>query len=372
MKTNAVAIALTVFLFACSPSKQDQLTKLKGQRDKINLSIEQLEKEILDETPDSLRLNKSILVKVEAMQYKPFVHNIKVYGHLDGDQNAAVFAEVPGTVIAKYADVGHTVKKGQVLAQLDDAQYIKQLQSLETQYTFALDMFNKQRRLWDQKVGSEVQFLQAKTTKESLEQQIASTKDQIDKFKIKAPVAGTIEECNVRVGALVSPDPRLVAYRVVSFGQLKVKAEISEAYISKVSKGDRATITFPDINTNLNSQIDFVSKYINTTNRTFTIEASLLANSMNLKANMVAILNINDYRNDKAIVLSQNVIQTDGTGTYVYVAKEDGNQMVASKQKITLGLSNNGLAEVTGGLKPGDKVITVGYQELVEGTKIKL
>ena len=372
MKTKIVAIALTALLFACTPNKQDQLVKLKSERDNINLSIEQLEKEISTEKPDSLKVDKSTLVVVQEINYQPFVHNIKVYGHLDGDQNAAVFAEVPGTVIAKYADVGQSVKKGQVLAQLDDAQYRKALQGLESQYDFALEMFNKQQRLWDQKVGSEVQYLQAKTNKESLEQQIASTKEQIEKFKIKAPVAGNIEECNVRVGALVSPDPRLTAFRVISFGQLKVKADVSEAYIAKVSKGDKVLITFPDIKANQTSQIDFVSKYINSVNRTFSIEASLSANSMNLKANMVAILNINDYRNDKAIVVSQNIIQSDGSGPYVYVAKQDGKQLVAKKQKISQGLSNNGLAEITSGLKPGDKIVTVGYEELVEGTNIKL
>ena len=372
MKTNTLAIAFTAFLMACAPNKQDQLVKLKAERDKLIQSIEQLEKEVDAENPDSLKVDKSMLVAVQEIVYQPFVHNIKVYGHLDGDQNAAVFAEAPGTVVAKYADVGQSVKKGQVLAQIDDAQYRKQLQSLETQYDLTLELFNKQKRLWDQKVGSEIQFLQAKTTKESLEQQIESTKDQINKFKIKAPVSGNIEECNIRVGDVVSPDPRLVTYRVVSFGQLKVKADVSEAYISKVSKGDQVSITFPDIKVDIKSQIDFVSNYINSVNRTFSIEARLLSNSMNLKANMVAILNINDYKNNKAVVVSQNVIQTDGSGSYVYVVAENGKRLVAKKQKVTQGLSNNGLAEITSGLKPGDRVVTVGYQDLVEGTNIKL
>ncbi|SDB86584.1 efflux RND transporter periplasmic adaptor subunit [Williamwhitmania taraxaci] len=371
MKTKFVAIALSALLFACSSSNQDQLTKLKGERDKLNLSIEQLEQKMLAETPDSLKENKSTLVSTQIIAYQPFVHNIKVYGHLDGDQNAAVFAESPGTVIAKYADVGAVVKKGQVLAQLDDAQYKNSLQGLESQYQLALDLFNKQKRLWDQKVGSEIQYLQAKTTKESLEQQIASTRELIDKFKIKAPISGTIEECNVRIGALVSPDPRLVAYRVVTFGQLKVKAEVSEAYISKVTRGDKVTITFPDINATLSSQIDFVSKYINPVNRTFMIESPVQANSMNLKANMVAIVNINDYRNEKAIVVSQNQILTDASGSYIYIAKQIEKQLIATKQKVTLGLSNNGITEIIGGLKLGDQVITVGYQDLVEGEHIK-
>lgn len=372
MKTNVIAIALTVFLFACSSSKQDQLSKLKGERDKLDQKIESLEKEILAENGDSAKVIKSTLVAVEEVKYQPFVHNIKVYGHLDGDQNASVFAEASGTVVAKYADVGQSVKKGQVLAQIDDVQYKKQLQGLEAQFDFALEMYNKQKRLWDQKVGSEAQYLQAKSTKESLEQQIAATKEQLEKFKIKAPNSGNIEECNIKVGGFVTPNPSLVAYRVVSFGELKVLANVSEAYISKMTKGDRATITFPDINATLNSEINFVSKYINPVNRTFSIEARLQGNNMNLKANMIAVVNINDYRNEKAIVVSQNLIQTDGSGSFILVAKQVNNNLVAARQRVTLGLSNNGLTEITNGLKPGDKIVTAGYQDLVEGASIKL
>jgi membrane fusion protein (multidrug efflux system) len=137
------------------------------------------------------------------------------------------------------------VVKGQVLAQIDDQMYRSQMQGLETQYKFASDMFDKQKRLWDQKIGSEVQYLQSKTTKESLEKQISSLKQQIDKFKIKSPIDGTIEECNIKVGGVVSPDPRLAAYRVVAFKNLKVSAEVSEAYSARVKVGDKLVVLFP-------------------------------------------------------------------------------------------------------------------------------
>ncbi len=188
------------------------------------------------------------LVGTTDVKANPFDHYIRVQGKLDGDQNAEVYADVPGTVSFKYADVGQNVTRGQVLAQIDDRQYRSQLESLETQFKLASDLFDKQERLWDQKIGSEVQYLQSKTAKESLEQQISSLKDQIEKFKIKSPVDGTIEECNIKTGSVVSPDPRSPAYRVVALRSLKVSAEVSEAYAARVQVGDKIKVIFPDIN----------------------------------------------------------------------------------------------------------------------------
>ena len=229
--------------------------------------------------------------------------------------------KLPGTVSSKFADVGQKVVKGQVLAQIDDQQYRSQMQGLETQYKFASDMFDKQKRLWDQKIGSEVQYLQSKTNKESLEKQISSLKQQVDKFKIKSPIDGTIEECNIKVGGVVSPDPRLAAYRVVAFKNLKVSAEVSEAYSARVKVGDKLVVLFPDINKQIETKVDFVSKYINPVNRTFIIETKLSDGIKDLKANMIAIIQINDYHSDKAIQVPMNVIQTDQTGSYVYVVR---------------------------------------------------
>jgi RND family efflux transporter MFP subunit len=245
------------------------------------------------------------------------------------------------------------------------------MQGLETQYKFASDMFDKQKRLWDQKIGSEVQYLQSKTTKESLEKQISSLKQQIDKFKIKSPIDGTIEECNIKVGGVVSPDPRLAAYRVVAFKNLKVSAEVSEAYSAKVKVGDKLIVLFPDINKQFETKVDFVSKYINPVNRTFIMETKLLDDFKDLKANMIAIIQINDYHTDNAIQVPMNVIQTDLNGSYVYVVRSKDKYNAAFKQPVTLGISYNGVAEILKGLAVGDKVISVGYQELVDGEYIR-
>ncbi len=374
MKTIKLSIAgiIVVFLmFSCTGNKQAQLTKLRQQQIDITDKIKNLEDALSSEKKDSLNPEKFKFVGLKDVSGSTFDHFIRVQGKLDGDQNAAVFAEAPGTVSSKFADVGQKVVKGQVLAQIDDQQYRSQMQGLETQYKFSSDMYDKQKRLWDQKIGSEVQYLQSKTNKESLEKQISSLKQQVDKFKIKSPIDGTIEECNIKVGGVVSPDPRLAAYRVVAFKNLKVSAEVSEAYSAKVKVGDRLVVLFPDINKQLEAKVNFVSKYINPVNRTFIIETKLLDGINDLKANMIAIIQINDYHSDKAIQVPMNMIQTDQIGSYVYVVRSKDKFNAAFKQRVVLGSSYNGVAEILQGLAAGDKVISVGFQELVDGEYIR-
>jgi RND family efflux transporter MFP subunit len=371
IKLSITGIVVLFLLFSCSSNKQAQLAKLKQQQTAINDKIRSLEGEISTGKKDSLNPGKFKFVGLKDVNSNTFDHFIRVQGKVDGDQNAAVFADAPGTVTSKFADVGQKVVKGQVLAQIDDQMYRSQMQGLETQYKFASDMFDKQKRLWDQKIGSEVQYLQSKTTKESLEKQISSLKQQIDKFKIKSPIDGTIEECNIKVGGVVSPDPRLAAYRVVAFKNLKVSAEVSEAYSAKVKVGDKLIVLFPDINKQFETKVDFVSKYINPVNRTFIIETKLLDDFNDLKANMIAIIQINDYHTDNAIQVPMNVIQTDLNGSYVYVVRSKDKYNAAFKQPVTLGISYNGVAEILKGLAVGDKVISVGYQELVDGEYIR-
>ena len=360
---STASIIVLFIMFSCSSNKQTQLAKLKQQQTDLTEKIKNIEDEMKSTPKDPLNPEKFKFIALTEVKTDVFDHYIRVQGKLDGDQNAAVFAESMGTISAKYADVGQNVVKGQVLAQIDDQQYRSQLESLETQYKFAEDMFDKQKRLWDQKIGSEVQYLQSKTTKESLERQITSLKQQVEKFKIKSPISGNIEECNIKVGGVVSPDPRLAAYRVVAFKNLKVSAEVSEAYSAKVQIGDKLIVRFPDINRQIETKVNFVSKYINPVNRTFIIETKISDGIQDLKANMIAIIQINDYHSDKSILIPMNVVQTDPDGSYVYVIRPKDKFSAAYKQPVIIGNSYNGIAEIIKGLEVGDKVISTGYQE---------
>jgi RND family efflux transporter MFP subunit len=214
-----------------------------------------------------------------------------------------------------------------------------------------------------------MQYLQAKAAKESLESQIDALKRQIDMTRIKSPISGTLEESMVKVGQAVSP--AMPAFRVVNFGDLKVTADVAEAYTSKINVGDEVIVYLPDIKKEINAKVSFTSKYINPTNRTFSVEAKLQTATQDLKANMVAVLKINDYKSAKAFVLPVNLVRTDNSGEFVLVAKQENNQFVARKQIVETGLIYNGLAEILKGLEPGEKVITGGYLNLNEGEAVR-
>jgi RND family efflux transporter MFP subunit len=258
---------------------------------------------------------------------------------------------------------------GQVLARINDAAFQEQLKSLQTNYDFAVETFEKQESLWKQQIGTEMQYLQAKTTKESLESQIAGLKKQIDMTRIKSPISGNVEESMVKVGQAVSPS--FPAFRVVNFGDLKVTADVAEAYNDKISTGDDVVVFLPDIKKEIDAKVTFCSKYIDPTNRTFTVEAQLKSASTNLKANMVAILKINDYRSRESYVLPVNLVRTDNSGQFVLVAASEANKFIARKQPIQTGQIYNGLAEIIKGLAPGQKVITGGYLNLNEGEAVR-
>lgn len=374
MKTIRILSAgtlITLLVFSCAGDKKSQLAKLKQQQNDIAGKIRTLESTEVPEGEDHIDPAKFKFVGLTDVITNVFDHYITVQGKLDGDQNTAVSADVPGTVSAIYATAGKVVRKGQVLAQIDDSQYITQMESLESQYKFVSDMFSKQENLWKQKIGSEVQYLQAKTTKESLEKQIASLTQQIDKFKIKSPVDGTIEECNIKIGSMVSPDPRSAAYRVVAFRNLKVIAEVSEAYAARVQEGDKLIIIFPDINKKIEASVDFVSRYINPVNRTFIIESRLPEGKEYMKANMIAILQINDYHSQNSIQIPMNVIQADGEGSYVYVVRKKEDHNGAFRQPVVIGNTYNGVAEIIAGLSVNDKVISAGFQELIDGEYVR-
>jgi RND family efflux transporter MFP subunit len=374
-KINLIFTAVVIILAsaACGGGKTTELAKLKKQQAALTEKITNLEKS--DDPPGKagtmLDSAKFRFVAVTYAMPGVFDHYIRVQGKLDGDQNAAVFADVPGTVTARYADVGQSVVKGQVLAQIDDQQFRKQLESLETQHKLASDLYEKQKRLWEQKIGSEVQYLQSKAAGESLEQQISALKEQIGKFRIKSPIDGTIEECNIKVGSVVSPDPHSAAFRVVAFGNLKVSAEVSEAYAARVRQGDRAVILFPDLNRQVEAKIDFVSRYINPVNRTFIIESRIGDKFQGMKANMLAIIQINDYHSATAFRMPMNVIQADESGSYVYVIRKKERYSEAVKQPVVLGNTYNGIAEILKGLAINDKVVTSGFQELIDGEYVR-
>ena len=373
MKTSKLGIfALIVILFfaACSQDKKAELEKLKKQQSEIAEKIKQLEAELGDQS--TIDSSKIVSVSVEEIKQGEFKHYIEVQGRLDGEENVDVQPEgMGGAVQSILVQTGQYVTKGQALARLNDAGLRDQLKSIESTYALAKENFERQERLWEQKIGSEMQYLQAKSNKDALESQISALKEQISMNTIKSPINGTVEEINIKVGQLSSPQSPIPAFRVVNFNTVKVKAEVAEGYSKKVAVGDNVRIIFPDLEREVDAKISAVSRYINPINRTFLVEVKIDPSKDGFKANMIAILKITDYKNDKAISIPVKYLQSDITGDFVYVVETNENRHFARKAFIKQGVGYNGVVEITEGLNAGDQIVTLGYLDIEEGEEIR-
>lgn len=368
MKTKLLGLVLVVMVAACgTPDKQKELTSLIKERDVLNDKIKTLEDEIAKADSNKTK-DAGIRVAVNELKPSIFSHFIEVQGKVDGDENVNVSTSTGGNVTQILVKEGDKVTSGQTLARLDDKVLQLTLKELENNYQFVNSIYEKQKALWDQKIGSEVQYLTAKNNKESLESKIATLKDQISLMQIKSPINGTVEDIPIKMGQLMSPG--LVAFRIVNFAKVKIVAEIAEAYTSKINDGDVVSVFLPDLNKEVVGKVDFSSKYINPTNRTFSINVRLSGVDPNLKANMIAVLKVNDYKATNAFSVPINLLQTDLNGTYVTIAEKTDKGAVAKRVSVVAGVAYKGLIEIKSGLKTGDLVITAGYLELENGQAI--
>lgn len=368
MKTKVFLLIPLLILASCKPDKQAQLNKLRDQQAKLADEITTLQTDIAKTDTGSVANTDAIPVMVQSIEPTTFNHFIEVQGRLDGDENVGVSAQAPGQIVALNVSVGQPVKKGQVLAKIDDSVLQRNLQQVMTNLKLVTDIYEKQKNLWEQQVGSEVQYLTAKTNKESMEQQVAALKQQLSNMEIISPINGSIEDITFKIGQYVAPG--LPVIRVIGFNKLKVVADLAESYAAKIKTNDKVQIFFPDLNKECNAVVNFSSRYINPVTRSFSVEAHLNQDVPGLKANMVAVVKINDYHADKAIVVPVNLVQQDQQGDFIYIAHQS-SAPVAKRINIKVGQIYNGMAEVTSGLNPGDKIISVGYQDLNDNQAIR-
>lgn len=368
-KALAVLIIATV-LVACGggSDKKAELEKLKAEYATLGDKIKALETEIA--ATDTTKVAKTKDVVVTEIQPVPFSHYIDVQGYVDADESVDIRPILPGKVMRVNVDEGDQVSAGQVLAEIDHDVLTKQLASLQPQYDLAVDVYNRQKRLWDQKIGSEIQLLQSQTQKESLEKQIETIKENIDMYLIKSPISGTVDFVGIKVGELASAGVT-PAFSVINLSGLKVSAEIAESYSSKVKKGNPVLLHFPDLNKDTQAKITFVERSISTLTRSFKIEADLVGENSEYHPNMVSVVKIIDYENPSALVVPINAVQTINGEEYVYKAVIEGNGSVARKVKVTTGVSYDGKTEITSGLAANDKIVTSGQNELADGMNIK-
>ena len=368
---SLILIAATIISCSQSPAgnKQAELDALKKQQAELKTKIATLEEEIAKSDTTKKDDKSKFVTATEAMP-QTFTHFIEVQAKVDGDEDVTLSADMPGTVTAVLVKAGDKVSTGQVLATLEDRAIRQQVEAMKAQMDMAVTMFNRQKNLWDQKIGSEVQFIQAKTQKEAMEKQYASLQEQWDMTRIKSPINGTVDVVSTKIGSAVAPG--FPTIRVVNLTNLKVKAEVAESYISKVKSGCDAIIFFPDLNKEVRTKLSYSGQAINTLNRTFNVEVRLNPKDGEFHPNQVAVLKIADYSAANVFVVPVGAVQKSKEGEFIYIAMNENGKTIAKRKTVSSGMTYNGLAEIRSGIASGDKVITIGYQNVVEGDLIKL
>lgn len=309
-------------------------------------------------------------VYVEELQPTTFRHYVSVQGDVESDKTIMITPKTSATVEEILVRAGDDVQKGDILARLDGEVTRSQLQQAETQLELAKTLYERQENLREQDIGSEVDFLQAKTNYESAKSQLASLKEQYDYYTIRATISGTVDRVDLKVGETVGPS--VPVFQISNSDALKVTAEVSESYITRISNEDSVEIVFPNLDQSVRKQLDVVTKAINSSNRTFGIEVYLPGNIENIRPNMMARVKINDITLHNQIVIPVNTMQKANNTNYVFVAEETDEGWVARNRTITPGYyyANNLVANE--GLEAGDLLITTGYANLSDGSAISI
>ena len=375
MKRHILIIAvIATFLAACSGEKKDglagkkeELAKLKTEQGETDKKIKALEIEIAKLDPKKAGEAKVKAVTVSPLTAETFKHYVELQGTVDAKNSAMITPKTGGAITAMNVKLGDYVSAGSVIGKIDDSILRESIEELKTQQELLNTLYDKQKNLWDQKIGTELQFIQAKSNKESLERKMATLNVQLAQSRIVSPMSGVVDQVNAKVGEMASPGVGVV--RVVNLSDLKVMAKVSDTYAATVKKGDEVVIKFPDLKKEYKARISFVSTTVDPLSRTFTIEASL-PSSKDLKPNMMAIVHINDATSKGALAIDQNYVQSTEKGNVVYVAVTEGNKKVAKAKEVKTGLSYNGKVEILEGLTAGDQLITLGYQEMSDGQPI--
>ena len=365
IKTIIPALFVASLLITSCGAKKETVAELKAQEATLKTQLSELATKISKLEGDSSK--KFVLVEANTILPAIFKTYINVQGRVDAEESVSLASEMPGTITKINVKVGQEVSKGQVLAETDARVLHQSISDLQTNYDLVSQLYDKQKSLWDQKIGTEVQYLQAKTQKESLEKKLGTIQEQVRMTKIISPIDGTVDAVDIKLGQLTAPG--MPAIRVINFTNLKLKADLAESYASKVHKGDVVLVKFPDTNDTLTTSVTYSSRSINTMNRTFGVEI-FLGSKKEYHPNQIAIIDINDYKSDKPVLaIPLNYVQKDLKGTH-YVLVAENNK--AAKRNITLGKEYNGRVEIKNGLSETDLLITAGYDGLNEGDAIKI
>lgn len=371
MRTLVKILPVVLLLAACGGSADDaikkQILQKKQQIIKIEQQITGLEKKLTD----TVKVSKNIAVSVKEMKGEAFNHYFLVYGNVEADKYGNISPEMNGKIQEIKVVEGQVVKKGTLLLTLNTEALEKQIKGVQSGLDMAKITYKKQKALWDQEIGSEIQYLQSKSAKEGLEAQLEGLQSQLRMAQLRAPYDGTVNKIYPKKGEMAGPGFPVIEF--VNLSKMTIKANVSEKYISQVKKGQSVNLflsSLPDYKEKTN--IVRVSKVINAKSRTFEIELKVNNSNEQIKPNMVSTIQINDFSSDNSFVVPSLVIRKDITGNYIYVVSDETGEHIAQKKYIKTGLSYQENTVITDGLAKGDKVIVKGFNMVSTGILVDI
>ena len=332
----------------------------------ITNQIKALEAELMTLDPEFAKQNhKSILITTAQAKKGRFEHYVEVTGSVLSKKNVMISSETSGRILEVPVTEGQRITKGAVLARIDAESIERSIDELENSLSLANTLFEKQERLWNQQIGTEVQYLEAKNRKEGLERNLASARTNLDKTVVRAPFSGTLETVEVRLGELVQPGMSM--FQFVGDSDLFIEADISESYVGVLSKGDSVNVSFPSINEDFHTRVSSVGAIINANNRTFKVEV-FLPSLPNVKPNMISVLKIQDYENNDAVTVPSYLILSDNRGDYIFIV-EGG---IAKKKYVKRGKTFDRQTEILEGLKGDELLVDKGFREVGDNFNVNI
>jgi RND family efflux transporter MFP subunit len=385
MKTFLRYSFISLIIAGCGSSTPDvegvidskDLTKIRATRQQILLQYDALGESLkkLDEAVSRLDSTAQVpLVTTFAVVDTVFNHFIDIQGNVETKQNIIVYPEFTGVLKRTLVKEGQQVSKGQLLAIIDDGGLAQQLQQAKTQAALAQTTFDRQKRLWDQKIGSEIQFLQAKTNMEAQQELVNQLAAQLAKAQVKAPFSGVIDDVITDQGQVVM-NGQSPLIRLVNMDDMYVKAEVPENYLTGIKLGNVVKLNIPSLGKNFEGIIRQVGNFINPNNRSFTVEININSKDSDLKPNQIAKLLINDYTNPHALLIPENLIKETALGEKVVFVTQPaagGNKTTVTEKKLTLGKTSGAYVEVLEGLTAGQIIVAEGAKALRDGQQVAI
>ena len=373
---SALAFALLLLASCGGGDTNTELAALQAQRDSLKAVKGEVSTMISELEAQIAVLDTNIVENFPAVtyaMYEPnrFEHFFQVQGTVETDKNAQIFPEMQGKIKTIPVKEGQAVTKGQVLMTIDNRVMVNGIEELETQLELAKTVFTKQKNLWDQKIGSEIQYLEAKTNKEALERKLETQRAQLDMYNVRAPFSGIVDEVMPKPGEMASP--AMPAFRLVNLDQVYIKADVSESYLGKINVGDSVRIKFPSLDRTVWTSISRIGNFINPNNRTFKIRLNIGNDSGLLKPNLLGEINIMDFAADSSFSIPSSLIQQDPAGNeFVMVIDDRNGQQYAAKQMIEAGMSYKGTTNIASGIDANMKVVKEGARNVKDGQRVEL